>query len=113
MRFRRGQVKNALKKSSGKARKSFPRFFVARLTESNPALENQLQAELHVAAAAVELLIVEERWAGSDEDVARVQWVGVGRRIERAVVGRQADAEVAMVEGVVGGSAELQAEALR
>src|SRR5258708_18974298 len=46
-------------------------------------------------------------------DVRSSKWIGVGRRIERASVRRQADAEVAMVESVVSVGAELQSKAFR
>src|SRR6267142_3488355 len=76
-------------------------------------LENQLQAELHRAAAAVEGVVVEERRARRDEDVARVQGIGIGRTIESAVVGRQSDAEVSMVKCVKCFRPELQRETFR
>jgi len=76
-------------------------------------LERQPQAELHVPAAAIEQLVVQERARSRNENVAGIQRIGVGVLIERAVVRWQADAEIAVVKRVVGLQAELQGETLR
>src|SRR5262249_9805661 len=99
-------------KKSGKAREGFPRGYSWTNLTLRSNLEDELQSEFDVAAAAVEVELVQERRPGSNEDVARVQGIGVAVLIDRTVVGWQADAEVAMVEGVIGRSAELQREAL-
>src|ERR1700685_3902197 len=74
-------------------------------------LPREAEAEFHGAGAAVEGGFGEERRRG-DEDVAGVEWVCIGVSIDGAVVGGQADAWVAVVEGVVGRQAELDRGAL-
>src|SRR5262249_45651030 len=71
-------------------------------------LPGEPQAELHVPATAVEQLVVQEGARRRNENVAGIERVGVRILIESAVVRRQADAEVAVVERVISLSAELQ-----
>jgi hypothetical protein len=72
-------------------------------------LPDQSQTKLHGAAAAVELVPVQEIiWPRIYVYIGRGQWVGVGRRVESAVIAGQPDAEVPMVESIVGIHTELQ-----
>jgi hypothetical protein len=62
---------------------------------------------LHGPAAAIEDFAVQESSRGRYENVSGVQGIGVGRGIEIAAIGRQADGEIAVIERVVGLRAEL------
>jgi len=105
MQFSRSVVAEAArKKKPGGAQRAPPRF---RHLQLRFELPGQLQAELHVAAPSIEKGLVQERRRGH-ENVAGIQGVGVIRCIDRAVIGWQADAEVGMVESVVGLKSELQ-----
>ena len=57
-------------------------------------------------------MVVQEQVAGGHENISGAEWVGVGVLIDRAVICRQADAEVPVVECVISLGAELQREAL-
>ena len=76
-------------------------------------LPDQAQAQLHGSAAAIELVVVQEQAAGGHENVSGAEWICVCRLVNGAIVCWQADAEIAVVERVVGLCAELHGEALR
>ena len=71
------------------------------------SLPGEPQPQLHVAAATVEDELVEELGRGY-KNVACVQGVRIGVLVDRAIVGRQAEAVILVVKGVVSLEAELQ-----
>src|SRR5258707_4688082 len=64
-------------------------------------LPGQVQAQLHRSAAAVELMVVKEQVARCHKNVRRAQRIRVAGLVDGAVVGRQANAEVAVVKSIV------------
>ncbi len=81
----------------------FPRFRRARFFQ----LPDEFQTELHFPASAVELPVVQEQVTGIYERISRAQRIRVVGLIDRAVVGRQTDAVVAVVESIVALNSEL------
>ena len=75
-------------------------------------LPDEPQAQLHVAAAAVERLIFQELGIGH-ESIGQVLRIAIGVLIQGTIVGRQAKAEVAMIKGVIGFGAEFNGISLR
>ena len=76
-------------------------------------LPGQPQAEFHRAASTVELVCIQEcgRPCGY-EGVGGAERVGIGRLINRSIVGGQTQAEVPVIKGIERFRAELHAETL-